>query len=167
MRISDWSSDVCSSELGMGRHRESLNNFMAQLESSDEDVAADSDEDDAQSEKRRKSTSGRTPRRETASPGVLEALVHELQNERGSLEPVALGDRSLGSPSATVTGPVSLGDSSIDIRSEANRSMEEERRRTASPGMLMAFDRKSVVVGKECVSTCRSRWSRYHYKKKK
>src|SRR3546814_18942996 len=22
-------------------------------------------------------------------------------------------------------------------------------------------------VGKECVSTCRSRWSRYHYKKKK
>src|SRR3546814_16179205 len=96
MRISDWSSDVCSSELGMGRHRESLNNFMAQLESSDEDVAADSDEDDAQSEKRRKSTSGRTPRRETASPGVLEALVPELQNERGSLEHVALGDRCLG-----------------------------------------------------------------------
>src|SRR3546814_3200110 len=23
-------------------------------------------------------------------------------------------------------------------------------------------DRKSVVVGKECVSTCRSRWSPYH-----
>src|SRR3546814_9098761 len=26
-------------------------------------------------------------------------------------------------------------------------------------------DRKSVVVGKECVSTCRSRWSPYHEKK--
>src|SRR3546814_14185198 len=34
-----------------------------------------------------------------------------------------------------------------DFRSERNRS--EERR-----------------VGKECVSTCRSRWSPYHYKKK-
>src|SRR3546814_17356968 len=27
-------------------------------------------------------------------------------------------------------------------------------------------DRKSVVVGKECVSTCRSRWSPYHSKQK-
>src|SRR3546814_11349663 len=25
-----------------------------------------------------------------------------------------------------------------------------------------ALDRKSVGVGKECVSTCRSRWTRYH-----
>src|SRR3546814_9568478 len=29
------------------------------------------------------------------------------------------------------------------------------------------LDRKSVVVGKECVSTCRSRWSQYHKKTKK
>src|SRR3546814_11337862 len=28
-------------------------------------------------------------------------------------------------------------------------------------------DRKSGRVGKECVSTCRSRWSAGHYKKKK
>src|SRR3546814_11927364 len=28
-------------------------------------------------------------------------------------------------------------------------------------------DRKSVVVGKACVSTCSSRWSPYHQKKKK
>src|SRR3546814_12547601 len=27
---------------------------------------------------------------------------------------------------------------------------------------LNQADRKSVVVGKECVSTCRSRWSPYH-----
>src|SRR3546814_15299639 len=37
---------------------------------------------------------------------------------------------------------------------------------------LMLGDRFSIVrsgerrVGKECVSTCRSRWSPYHYKKK-
>src|SRR3546814_9530397 len=27
---------------------------------------------------------------------------------------------------------------------------------------IVTGDRKSVVVGKECVSTCRSRWSPYH-----
>src|SRR3546814_18275302 len=31
-------------------------------------------------------------------------------------------------------------------------------------GPLRSEERR---VGKECVSTCRSRWSRYHYKKKK
>src|SRR3546814_14353221 len=29
-------------------------------------------------------------------------------------------------------------------------------------GCCIARDRKSVVVGKECVSTCRYRWSPYH-----
>src|SRR3546814_19568032 len=40
--------------------------------------------------------------------------------------------------------------------------------------VLDAVDRLLVIirseerrVGKECVSTCRTRWSRYHYKKKK
>src|SRR3546814_18811983 len=37
------------------------------------------------------------------------------------------------------------------IRFVANRGVRSEERR----------------VGKECVSTCRSRWSPYHYKKKK
>src|SRR3546814_19035524 len=36
------------------------------------------------------------------------------------------------------------------------------------PGMMMAMVRRSEErrVGKECVSTCRSRWSPYHQKKK-
>src|SRR3546814_17956870 len=33
--------------------------------------------------------------------------------------------------------------------------------------IMMLGDRKSVVVGKECVSTCRSRWSPYPYTKQK
>src|SRR3546814_1846536 len=32
----------------------------------------------------------------------------------------------------------------------------------ADPYADPRLDRKSVVVGKECVSTCRSRWSPYH-----
>src|SRR3546814_19549987 len=42
-----------------------------------------------------------------------------------------------------------------------------ERERIRSPLVELGsqrIERKSVVVGKECVSTCRSRWSSYHYK---
>src|SRR3546814_12895747 len=35
-------------------------------------------------------------------------------------------------------------------------------RALADPTRLRVVDRKSVRVGKECVSTCRSRWSPYH-----
>src|SRR3546814_12673897 len=35
----------------------------------------------------------------------------------------------------------------------------------AVPGRLMRSEERRV--GKECVSTCRSRWSPYHYKKNK
>src|SRR3546814_11756331 len=33
-------------------------------------------------------------------------------------------------------------------------------------GLLMGLRSEERRVGKECVSTCRSRWSPYHYKKK-
>src|SRR3546814_17913812 len=33
-------------------------------------------------------------------------------------------------------------------------------------GLAMTFRSEERRVGKECVSTCRSRWSPYHYKKK-
>src|SRR3546814_15800806 len=35
------------------------------------------------------------------------------------------------------------------------------------PGAALAFRSEERRVGKECVSTCRSRWSPYHYTKKK
>src|SRR3546814_15537465 len=48
--------------------------------------------------------------------------------------------------------------------------MAHERResiqRRFMAGELNCIDRKSVRVGKECVSTCRSRWSPYHEQKK-
>src|SRR3546814_16135816 len=53
------------------------------------------------------------------------------------------------------------------------KSLDELRLQQQSLGLAVsgddghrAGDRKSRRVGKECVSTCRSRWSPYHYKKK-
>src|SRR3546814_12870952 len=100
MRISDWSSDVCSSDLD----RPSPTNEGARRMVSD------------------------TIRRGAVRP--LESIA------LGGMGPDPL-PRTLVPMKAT-SGPLPLGD---------DRS--EERR-----------------VGKECVSTCRSRWSPYHSKKK-
>src|SRR3546814_14559953 len=100
MRISDWSSDVCSSDL---RRRRSLftNELIAALEIVDRGLA---------------------PR--SALTGSWAGAMGNPQFLPSSyLKTAADGD----------------GDS---------RARSEERR-----------------VGKECVSTCRSRWSPYHYKK--
>src|SRR3546814_12083069 len=87
MRISDWSSDVCSSDLNR--------------------IAAD-----------RETHTSRPSRSASARDRTARIRVH----------------RSGGSG---------------NWRPAARRRSEERR------------------VGKECVSTCRSRWSPYHYKKKK
>src|SRR3546814_14764361 len=93
MRISDWSSDVCSSDLSSGRQSPPIS---------------------------------RHSKRELGVPGVWmgSTKATETQRHRGMIghEP------------------------SLLLREAALRS--EERR-----------------VGKECVSTCRSRWSAYHLKK--
>src|SRR3546814_11072008 len=89
MRISDWSSDVCSSDLV----------------------------------------------RDDVQAGGAVDLVLDQPGDRDLVPRQPLGD--VGED----TGPV------VDDDVEVERS--EERR-----------------VGKECVSTCRSRWSPYHYKKK-
>src|SRR3546814_14334078 len=46
-------------------------------------------------------------------------------------------------------------------RQQVAKSVEGSK--TTPFAMLRSDERR---VGKECVSTCRSRWSRYHYKKK-
>src|SRR3546814_19453294 len=97
MRISDWSSDVCSSDLGIGHHRVA---FLAQV--SRHGIAI-----------------GRH-----LQHVLLEAIPHRLAF------PAAVQHRL---DAADV----------VIVRSEERR------------------------VGKECVSTCRSRWSPYHSQKKK
>src|SRR3546814_6279552 len=101
MRISDWSSDVCSSDLfGVAGH-EGSGDFGAAADVAPPDIRP-------------------------AERGKLRAT--PALNVRVSGEPVL--------PSARIP-------SRLPIRARSSRS--EERR-----------------VGKECVSTCRSRWSPFH-----
>src|SRR3546814_20440465 len=99
MRISDWSSDVCSSDLFVEAKLDRLTDLVELTE--------------------------------LAASGLLDAL-----------DDVGLG--------IDPDGPLVLrfqNDETVrDVRRHRRRS--EERR-----------------VGNECVSTCRSRWSPYHYKK--
>src|SRR3546814_12832396 len=97
MRISDWSSDVCSSDLHeiLAQHRQRT----------------------------------RLARAGEIGVGALEpALVGEDRKARGAARCIGRG----------VGG-------GIEILSDQSLGRSEERR-----------------VGKECVSTCRSRWSPYH-----
>src|SRR3546814_11648871 len=100
MRISDWSSDVCSSDLPASMYL-----------SFDENAPA-----------------SREPK-----------LKSVLKTGKAPTLP--------NSSSCSLTAP--LPDSATPSKFRS-LSRSEERR-----------------VGKECVSTCRSRWSPYHYKKKK
>src|SRR3546814_11362623 len=97
MRISDWSSDVCSSDLEVVEHPQH-----AERDREGDDV-----------------------RRDRLGDGVLQGALL-------AATPLLVGE---------------LGDE--DDRVRAGQRSEERR------------------VGKECVSTCRSRWSPYHEKKKK
>src|SRR3546814_14316455 len=100
MRISDWSSDVCSSDLQLvNRRHEALHLFKLLYRVP---VRAKTQK----------------PRRPTGPPG------HHTQSAMFKLKKPVQGQRLGCSPTT---------------------SRSEERR-----------------VGKECVSTCRSRWSPYH-----
>src|SRR3546814_19134607 len=103
MRISDWSSDVCSSDLSSetGHRRRRRNARQPQRRYSRGKRLSDTPDDDASLRKLVLYVAGQTPK----SLAAISNLKH--------------------------------------IRSEERR------------------------VGKECVSTCRSRWSPYHEKKKK
>src|SRR3546814_16891924 len=112
MRISDWSSDVCSSDLDPGGdHR-------------------------------------RCPTRPGHAPGQRQrgeqdqgCAKHDLRpEERGLLN---FHDDGLHQDPATQRDVDEMRPAGVGMRSEERR------------------------VGKECVSTCRSRWSPYHKKKKK
>src|SRR3546814_11287905 len=104
MRISDWSSDVCSSDLGEA----------ARLVARERDLGAE--------------------RKHVRSKAFLHGGVEIRKVLLASVEDVTQGVES------RQENPLKFGDL---------LSRSEERR-----------------VGKECVSTCRSRWSQYHEKQK-
>src|SRR3546814_11561581 len=102
MRISDWSSDVCSSDLPEG----------------------------ARTAERRAAAEPEPDRRERRRLGG-DAVRGQRRDRCGAIR-------------------LQRVDAEIDPRLPRQRRQRSEARR----------------VGKECVSTCRSRWSPYHYKKK-
>src|SRR3546814_12119839 len=108
MRISDWSSDVCSSDLPHHRHQVAL-----------------------------PAPAGHRGEARTL-PGA-DPVHRQPQRLRSTMELILL---------QKVTNLGGLGDK-VNVKPCYGRNRSEERR-----------------VGKECVSTCRARWSPYHEKKK-
>src|SRR3546814_17845081 len=106
MRISDWSSDVCSSDLIGGRQRK-----------------------------------GRQALRDRSHQ--IDAVLSEIEhNDRQNRESNSHDRPCLGR----------------DIRRAWAKPQSDQR------GLERSEERR---VGKECVNTCRSRWSQYHSKKNK
>src|SRR3546814_18255710 len=110
MRISDWSSDVCSSDLDQGKSDETARRYALSLGISGQKDAAIAILDPLLREQDRAAWRDR-------------AFILAMNGDVDEAEKIA---------KAMMPGPVSEG------RSEARR------------------------VGKECVSTCRSRWSPYN-----
>src|SRR3546814_17962210 len=121
MRISDWSSDVCSSDLGA-----ILN-----------EVEVDQD--------------GNSYSMVLQDGGRNEAAVSQEGDDNQSFV-VQQGISNSTGNAGTSTGIMQIGDDNFSSVNKAtsNNARSEERR-----------------VGKECVSTCRSRWSPNHKKKNK
>src|SRR3546814_18074433 len=122
MRISDWSSDVCSSDLGLFA-------FVVAATQAGATLAADRvdfiDEDDAR----------------CVLLGIFEHVAHA-----GSTH----ADEHFDEVGTRNAEERHLGFAGDGLGQQRLAGRSEERR-----------------VGKECVSTCRSRWSPAHYKKKK
>src|SRR3546814_13742810 len=128
MRISDWSSDVCSSDLGYER-LEFLGDRVLALVVAELLFERFPDENEGELSRRLVGM----VRRE-----ALLRVAQEIGFGRFlemAATPAGRGDRGL--------------DTALSDGCEALIGRSEERR-----------------VGQECVSTCRSRWSPYHYKKK-
>src|SRR3546814_18266224 len=119
MRMSDWSSDVCSSDLG-------CEVFIVHA--------------------RKAWLKGLSPKENREIPPSRYEAVHRLKQEfpqltivlNGGVRDIALGELQLQHVAGVMLG-----------REVYENPRSEERR-----------------VGKECVSTCRSRWSTYHNTKK-
>src|SRR3546814_12674350 len=132
MRISDWSSDVCSSDLDAGVvHKGLLPRGL---------FAALAEE---------------WSHREPVTPLLEEkgdacefgALISQL------LRPLDLHDARLGAALPADDHPIQIWQVALDRQRPNQRLPRQER----------SEERR---VGKECVSTCRSRWSTCHEKKK-
>src|SRR3546814_13436280 len=128
MRISDWSSDVCSSDLGVDVALDHLTGLL---------------------DRAREAGTPVVHVRHKGQPGSL----FDLDQARGAIHP-AVAPRE--------------GELVIDKglpNAFAGTALHEELDKLGRRDLIVRSEERRV--GKECVSTCRSRWSPYHYKKKK
>src|SRR3546814_14253468 len=123
MRISDWSSDVCSSDL------KRLNEVSGDGGVIDFSVGADADADESLRYLRNKG-------------GAFGAIYSTQMSEMGLVH--------FPGPDQPNPNPV-CSDIALQLADAVASELRSEERR----------------VGRECVSTCRSRWSQCHYKKKR
>src|SRR3546814_12871945 len=122
MRISDWSSDVCSSDLTLGEGV-----YPVELIG-----------------------------RYVAAPSVLQ--VQGLESRRRELKASVKALRDLHETSGCATP---LG--RVDTNPDSQRKISGAVQMAMLSGDAFSIDRsEDRRVGKECVSTCRARWTPYH-----
>src|SRR3546814_14468842 len=131
MRISDWSSDVCSSDLSQG-----LGGQLTGFYNAAQDLAADP-------------TSGSARDAFLASAG-------KVANQFRSLAQSFAGTR---------TGIRQDVDQTVARINEIGRSLSSLNSSLPRPAAGPRPEERRL--GKECVSTCRSRWSPVHLKNKR
>src|SRR3546814_17648380 len=126
MRISDWSSDVCSSDLKARGFRRSC----------------------------------KSRAREGARGHVAAAALAHVPGARGVLQPKG-GRGRVGGVLAVAEGEAKTV-AAVGRHLQATQRLCVGMRRPAQHRPTGRSDERRV--GKESVSTCRSRWSAYHYK---
>src|SRR3546814_20038319 len=133
MRISDWSSDVCSSDLFSAFHLPWIGGDSA-------DVPA---------------AAPQAIPLETSSPSGHQSVGLICSPE----SPATASPAPVSRPKARVPDPPSKR--RTPTRSELER-LRAQLRTWIDTGELESPRSAERSVGKECVSTCRSGWSRYH-----
>src|SRR3546814_11945064 len=141
MRISDWSSDVCSSDLDEdsdGRYILLVAQYRVPLKAQCLELPAGLIGDEREDE----NPADAAARELEEETGYRAAIMENLGRFYSSPGMVSESFTLFKATNLTKTGP---GGGTPDENIAVHRVRSEERR-----------------VGKECVSTCRSRWSPYH-----
>src|SRR3546814_16638611 len=74
----------------------------------------------------------------------------------------AISDVATGPFDGYIKFPIAVG----PFQTQQDKFMTEDRKSKTAEMQGGGYRTEERRVGKECVSTCRARWSRYHYKKK-
>src|SRR3546814_10901713 len=141
MRISDWSSDVCSSDLSIQQHF----------------YCTDEDEWNVlyvlRPGERLYLTSGR-----------IDDLAFDVMDRRVDGRPQRRMHPDVQIVAAFAISTIGISFASTFASSSLNPAILSEASISSSPGTgtLEILESEERRVGKECVSTCRSRWSPYH-----